>query len=149
MRARYQVLVLPYRRESSTYRYCIFKRSDMDLWQFIAGGGEAADDTVLASAKREAFEEACIAMEANYTKLETQCSISTEHFQARALWGDECLVIPEYAFAVEVKREDIRISKEHTVFAWVDYTTACQRLTYDSNKVALWELDNKLKMGML
>lgn len=32
---------------------------------------------------------------------------------------------------------------------WVDYDTAKQRLKYDSNKVALWELDNKIKLGMI
>lgn len=57
-------------------------------------------------------------------------------------------MIPEYAFAVEVSG-DIQISDEHTQFLWVDYNTAMQKLRYDSNKVALWELDNKLKMELL
>ncbi len=61
MRAPYQVLVLPYKKEEDTIRYCIFRRSDMaDCWQFIAGGGETEDGSVLDSARREAFEEAQI-----------------------------------------------------------------------------------------
>jgi len=56
-------------------------------------------------------------------------------------------VIPEYCFAVELPHKNIRLSDEHTLFAWVDYHTAMARLQYDSNKVALWELDNKIKMG--
>lgn len=148
MRAKYQVLVLPYKKENNI-SFCIFKRSDMDCWQFIAGGGESEDDTILTSAKREAFEEAHISMESKYTKLETQCSISTEHFHARTLWGEDCLVIPEYSFAVEVVNDNLQISCEHTIFEWVDYSTAVQRLNYDSNKVALWELYNKLKMGQI
>ena len=56
-------------------------------------------------------------------------------------------MIPEYCFAVELPHKNIRLSDEHTLFAWVDYATAMQRLQYDSNKVALWELDNKIKMG--
>ena len=32
---------------------------------------------------------------------------------------------------------------------WMDYDTAKQRLQYDSNKVALWELDNKIRLGMI
>ena len=39
-RAKYQVLVLPYQRQGGKVLYCIFKRSDMDAWQFVAGGGE-------------------------------------------------------------------------------------------------------------
>ncbi len=150
MRAPYQVLILPYKKEKDAIRYCIFKRSDMEYcWQFIAGGGETEDGSTLISAKREAFEEAEIPRTAKYTPLETCCSISTECFQARAVWGESCLVIPEYAFAVEVAGVDVRTSREHTAFAWVDYGTARQRLKYDSNKVALWELDNKIKMGLL
>ncbi len=148
MRAKYQVLVIPYKRANGIL-YCIFRRSDMDCWQFIAGGGETEDDSVLASAKREAFEEAGILLNEKYTGLETKCSISTECFSARSLWGTDCLVIPEHSFAVEVVNSDIHISREHTVFEWVDYPSAVERLRYDSNKVALWELDNKLRLGML
>lgn len=148
MRAKYQVLVIPYRKTGSEFSYCIFKRSDLHCWQFIAGGGEEEDGSILNSAKREAWEEARISPDARYTGLDTRCSISTEHFRARAIWGNQCLVIPEYTFAVEVA-EDIQISHEHTRYQWVNYTTAIEKLQYDSNKVGLWELDNKLKMELL
>ena len=72
-----------------------------------------------------------------------------ETFSARTLWGCDCLVSPEHSFAVEIVNDDIRISREHTVFKWVDYSTAMKRLKYDSNKVALWELDDKLKLEIL
>ena len=150
-RAKYQVLVLHYKKQDDKILYCIFKRSDMDAWQFIAGGGEDEDATPLASAKREAYEEAHISCEGKYTTLETTCSISTECFQkARLTWGETCLVIPEYCFAVEITdTKNMVISNEHTSYEWVDYQTAIQRLKYDSNKVALWELDNKIILGMI
>ena len=149
-RAKYQVLVLPYTIDTTGVRYCVFHRSDMDVWQFIADGGEDEDNSILVSAKREAFEEAGIPMDTPYHKLETQCSISTECFErARKLWGEDCLVIPEYSFAVEVLPERIKLSHEHTIYEWLDYETAVQRLKYDSNKVALWELDNKIRLGLL
>ena len=149
-RAKYQVLVLPYRRQGNAILYCIFKRSDMDAWQFIAGGGEDKDPTPLVSAKREANEEAGISYDAKFHTLETTSSISTECFKkARPVWGEDCLVIPEYCFTVEVPDGAVTLSREHTSFEWVDYDTAIQRLKYDSNKVALWELDNKLKMGLI
>ncbi len=116
-RAKYQVLVLPYSIQDKTIEYCIFKRRDLNIWQFIAGGGENDDNSILESAKREAFEEAGINKENKYTVLETQCSISTECFpKARLEWGEECLVIPEYTFAVEVKNTDLKISNEHTEY---------------------------------
>lgn len=149
-RAKYQVLVIPYKRQDDKILYCIFKRSDMDIWQFIAGGGEEEDASVLISAKREAYEEACIPYDAKYDTLETKSSIPTECFKkARLLWGEACLVIPEYCFAVKIADEKIKISNEHTRFEWVDYQTAVQQLKYDSNKVALWELDNKIRLGMI
>lgn len=149
-RARYQVLVLPYKRQDERILYCIFKRSDMDAWQFIAGGGEEEDASPLISAKREAYEEAHISFDEKYDILETICSISTEGFlNSRLIWGEACLVIPEYCFAAEITNTDISISDEHTGFEWVDYETATRRLKYDSNKVALWELDNKIRLGIL
>ena len=149
-RAKYQVLVLPYKKLDDEILYCIFKRSDIGVWQFIAGGGEDEDTSPLISAKREAYEEAHISSDAKYDSLETKCSISTECFKAaRLAWGESCLVIPEYCFAVEIADGKIDISQEHTCFEWVDYQTAVQRLKYDSNKVALWELENKISLGMI
>lgn len=149
-RAKYQVLVLPYQRQGGKVLYCIFKRSDMDAWQFIAGGGEDEDASPLVSAKREAQEEAHISWEEKYSALETTCSVSTEGFvKSRRVWGEACLVIPEYCFAVELTDGEISISGEHTDFEWVNYQTAVRRLKYDSNKTALWELDNKIRLGMI
>lgn len=149
-RAKYQVLVLPYKRQEDGIFYCVFQRSDSDVWQFIAGGGEEEDASPLISAKREAYEEAHVPQDARYDALETTCSISAEHFKnARLIWGESCLVIPEYCFAVEIVDETIQISHEHTSFEWVDYQTALQRLKFDSNKTALWELDQKIRLGIL
>lgn len=78
-RAKYQVLVIQYRKATEGILYCIFKRNDMsNCWQFIAGGGEDEDDIPLTSAKREAWEEAGIPIDLNVVELETKCSISTE-----------------------------------------------------------------------
>jgi len=150
-RAKYQVLVIPYRIVDHDIVYCVFKRKDMDdCWQFIAGGGEDEDQTPLVSAKREAWEEAGIPFDLHIAELETKCSISTDCFKkARLIWGETCLVIPEHCFAVRLPDERIALSHEHECFEWVDYNTARQRLRYDSNKVALWELDNKIKLGIL
>lgn len=49
--------------------------------QFIAGGGEDEDETIIISAKREAYEEANIGMDCNYSVLDTQNSIPTYCFK--------------------------------------------------------------------
>ncbi|MGI6334420.1 MAG: NUDIX hydrolase [Saccharofermentanales bacterium] len=149
-RAKYQVLVIPFLIENDNVKYCVFYRNDMDVWQFIAGGGEDEDETKLASAKREAFEEANIDKDSKYFSLDTQCSIPTYCFkEARKHWGEDCLVIPEYAFAVMLESDTVCLSHEHTEYVWLDYETAMGRLKYDSNRTALWELDNKVARGSL
>lgn len=79
----------------------------MQVWKFIVGGGEDGE-TPLQSAKRETFEEASISTDNNYYPLETSCSIATDCFKAhRSIWGEECLVILEYTFAVNVETEEM------------------------------------------
>ena len=59
------------------------------------------------------------------------------------------MVIPEYSFAVRIDSTILNLSHEHSEYKCVDYETAIKRLRYDSNKTALWELDNKIKLGIL
>ena len=113
-RARYQVLVIPYCTEDSSVQFCLFQRSDMGIWQFIAGGGEEEDISI-----------------------------------AETIWGKECFVIPEYAFAVRVADTFLQLSHEHTEYKWLTYSEAQTVLRYDSNKTALWELNRRIALGML
>jgi len=149
-RAKYQVLVIPYFIEKNIVKYCIFYRGDMNIWQFIAGGGEEEDTSALITAKREAYEEANIDIDCKYIALDTQSSIPTYCFKdARKNWGEACLVIPEYSFAVMLEKTNLTLSHEHTKYEWVDYETAVKRLKYDSNRTALWELESKIKLGLI
>ena len=89
-------------------------------------------------------------MDCKYSVLDTQNSIPTYCFkEARKIWGENCLVIPEYTFAVRMDTTILELSQEHTEYEWVDYKTALKKLSYDSNKTALWELDSKIKLGTL
>lgn len=53
----YQTLIFPYKEVLSEIKYAIFLRRDMNVWQGICGGGEGKE-TVIETAKREAYEEA-------------------------------------------------------------------------------------------
>jgi hypothetical protein len=61
-------------------------------------------------------------------------------------WGD-IVMIPEIAFGIEVPFRELKISDEHTEYLWLGYKEAVDKLKYDSNKSALWELDYRLKNG--
>ena len=131
-------------------RFCVFRRSDLDFWQFIAGGGEDEDASILESAKREAFEEAGIPVTCSYSPLDTCCSIPASCFKnAEAMWGKECLVVPEYAFAVKVESTSLRLSHEHVEYEWAEYVRAHAMVQYDSNRTALWELNRRIDLGLL
>ena len=149
-RARYQVLVIPYCITDGQVRFCVFRRTDLDIWQFIAGGGEDEDASIIESARREAFEEAGIPVTCSYSPLDTCCSIPADCFRdAEALWGQDCFVVPVYAFAVRVENTSLQLSREHTEYEWAAYARAHAMLNYDSNQTALWELNRRLELGVL
>ena len=145
MRLPYQVLVIPYRKVDDIYQFAIFSRADMDCWQWIAGGGEDNDESILESAKREAYEEACISKDLDFIRLDTLSSIPTSIFGDGG-WDDNIYVIPEYSFAVCIEGSQLIISKEHKEFKWVEYKEAYELLKYDSNRTALWELAKRIKL---
>lgn len=147
-RAPFQVLVLPYRRLRSEIEYAVFKRSDAGYWQGIAGGGNLGE-TPLEAAKRESFEEAGISETAQFYRLETTTSIPTHHFTARRYWPPGTYVIPGYSFCVDATDVRIELSEEHTEFEWVQYEAAKERFHWQSNEVALYELNARLLEGRL
>ena len=143
-RAAFQVLVIPYRIDANGQpRYLLFKRSDLDVWQWIAGGGENQESPE-QTARHEAREEAGILETARLIRLDSVASIPAIYFADRHLWGTDVYVIPEYSFGVEVENEEVCLSGEHNECVWLDYETARNRLEWDSNKTALWELHSRL-----
>jgi dATP pyrophosphohydrolase len=142
-RAPFQVLVFPFRRHQGRLEYALFFRSDEECWQGIAGGGED-DESPLDAARREAREEAGVPATAHWIELQTRSSMPVTCFRDSAQWGEERFVITEHCFGVEIHDVDIIISREHKGFAWVDYGTALEHLKYDSNRTALWELNQRL-----
>jgi len=125
--------------------FCVMHRADSDWWQFIAGGGEDAE-TPIQAAKREIFEEAGFAAK-NILQLTFMAYVPAnciaEHH--RKLWPADTYVLPEYCFAFECNSE-IVLSHEHTECAWLTYDDACEKLKWDSNRTALYELKCRLEI---
>jgi dATP pyrophosphohydrolase len=144
-RAPFNVLVYPYRQVGNdTFEYALLKRSDTGYWQTVAGGGED-DETPLQAARRETFEESGIPPDSFFIQLDTVISVPVIEFRDSHLWGDDVYVIPQYCFGVLAGARQLVLSHEHTEYRWLDYQEAYHLVKYDDNRVALWELDRKLR----
>lgn len=143
MRAPYQVLVFPYYKSDEGIKYAIFHRSDADWWQGISGGGEDGE-SIIESAKREAFEEGAIPKDSFYLKLDTINSIPADEFADSIHWSKDIYVIPENCYGVEITNKQLMLSHEHTEYKWMSYNEAISYLKWDGNKVALWELNKRI-----
>lgn len=141
MRQPINVIVFPYIIENNRLLYCIFRRSDMPIWQAISGGVED-NEIPLEAAKRECYEEAGIEDNHEFIELDSEASIPADIFK-QSHWGN-IYVIKEKSFGVSVHSKDIKLSHEHTYYEWLSFDEAYERLRFDSNKVALWELNKRL-----
>lgn len=59
-------------------------------------------------------------------------------------WPEDTYVVPEYAFGFECT-EEIKLSHEHTECMWLSYQDTYEKLRWDSNRTALYELNCRLK----
>lgn len=143
MRAPFQVLAIPYRK-GTPVQFCVLRRSDHDQWQFVAGGGED-DEKPIEAAIREILEEAGIEAKDHITLLRSMAYVPADVISERHRkhWPKDTYVIPEYHFAFECV-SDIKLSDEHLTCDWLSYDEAMARLTWDSNKTALYELSCRL-----
>lgn len=146
MRAPFQVFAIPYRLIHGSPVFCVFHRADMDRWQFIAGGGED-DETPLEAAKRETAEEGGVSGQ-SWIELKSLAYIPAEVIQERHRrnWPKDTYVIPNYPFAFACE-EDIRLSHEHRDCVWLGYEEAAEKLSWESDRIALYELRCRLEAG--
>lgn len=142
-RAPFQILVLPCRRMPDALEFAVLRRADYFCWQGIAGGGED-DETPLEAAKREAFEEGGISGVAHFLSLQASCTVPVTFFQDSGTWDPALYVVPEHSFSVDCTGQTLVLSSEHDALEWLPYAEAHARLTYDSNRTALWELNQRL-----
>jgi dATP pyrophosphohydrolase len=144
-RAPFNVLVFPYRYTIKVeLEYALLRRADAGYWSGIAGGGED-NETPLEAARRETHEETSIPMDSEFLQLDTIAPVPVTEFSVSHIWGEDVFVIPQYSFGISANNVEITLSDEHTECRWLDYRQACELLVYETNKIALWELDRKLR----
>jgi len=141
LRAPFQVLVFPYQLHDNEVKVLIGKRSDTGYWQGISGGGEGAEEVVEA-AKRELEEEASLLGE-KWVQLDSTCMLPKIYYSGHEQWVDHEYVIPEYSFMVLVQASG-KLSQEHSAFQWLTLSEASKLVKYDSNRIALWEMGQRL-----
>lgn len=143
MRKPKQVLVFLYRKnEDENYEYCIFYRKRLKFWQGISGGVED-NESLIETVKREVFEETGIIVNDIY-QLSTVSSLPVVDVMGEFFWGNDVYVVPEYSFGVSLENYDIHLSSEHKECKWCLFDEAYEKLKFDSNKTALWELNQRL-----
>jgi dATP pyrophosphohydrolase len=146
-----QIHVYLYRKSAAGgYEFAVFQRSENPLWwQGICGGVEDGE-TVLEGAYREIREEAGICEERPLYRLDSVSSLPSNLFspEARAVWGRDVVVVPMVFFAMPFEGE-VTLSEEHTGFRWCAYDEAEKLVYFHDQKVALWELNERLLRGNL
>ncbi|MEV0066411.1 NUDIX pyrophosphatase [Amycolatopsis sp. NPDC050768] len=147
-RAAFQVLVLPYRQTGQGTEFALFRRADADYWQGVAGGGEAGESP-LQAARRETAEEAGLVGDCEFVGLDARATIPVVSVTGEFTWGPDVLVIPEYAFGVRVEDTEVILSHEHTEYGWFSLDNAAKAVQWDSNRTALWELNHRLRHGLV
>jgi dATP pyrophosphohydrolase len=75
-------------------------------------------------------------------QLDAQCMVPSA--KVCGLWGPDILEISEHAFAVAVEGPELHIRKEHSEYRWVTYEEELRHLHWDSNRVPLGELSQRL-----
>ena len=149
MRLPKQVLIIPYRIINGKAEYCIFRRKDIEMWQWVSGGVEDFDKDIISSVKRELYEETTISDIENIIELEGFTKIPVVNIVKEFKWGENVFYSEEYSFAVNINGKKIEISEEHSEYRWTSYDEAKSLLKYDSNKNALWELNEKIRRGLI
>lgn len=147
-RAMFQVLVLPFRRTGGGSEYAALRRADCGAWQGVAGGGEGPE-TIATAAHREIAEETGRCGPLLLYPLQSTASIPVDCFGPDTGWPVDIYVIPEYAFGLDCTGLEITLSPEHGELCWGPYKIIHDLLTWDSNRIALGELNERLRRGDL
>ena len=144
-RAPFLVFVYPYiRAGGNEFEYALLRSAERGFWEGACGGGEG-QETLLEAAKRETFEETGLPVDSSFVQLDTTAPVPVSRFRESSLWGDDVYVIPLRYFGVRADDRRILLSEEHSEYKWLKYQDARALLHFDDDKIALWELDRRLR----
>ncbi len=141
--APFQILAIPFRQKDKSIEVLLLKRIKPSFWQFVTGGNEE-DETAPQTAIREILEETGF-KNVELIPLDTCNSLPSrlfKHYQD----GKSPYVIKEFCFAFKVPLESpVVISNEHSNCNWTSIAKAKNLLSFDGDRTALWELEQRLQ----
>lgn len=86
----------------------------------------------------------------DFIKLESVCSIPRCHFNSDKAWGDDFYTVTEYSFAVRLSMNcKLNLSDEHNKINKIKYSQLSKYQTWDSNRTAARELNERFLQGSL
>lgn len=130
------------------YEFALMQRSDNhNIWQGASGGvrdGETSEE----AASRVSACEAGAPRGTSLYKLTTTGYVPSAIFGSYAEeWGDNVVVVPIHLFAMQV--DDIILTEQHKCVKWCSYIEAEKLFTFESQRIGLWELNQRLIRGNL
>lgn len=135
----YSVLIIPFYSLQNETRYCLFQQAVTGRWQFIEDSGEWGE-TPEKTAERAAWQAAGYTYETEMKPLACLHYKRQQNLQMGQGWGLEDTKIPEYAFALRAKGEQITLSPAYMANSWLDFSTAMSLLQTQNSQLALREL---------
>ncbi|MBM3199541.1 NUDIX domain-containing protein [Candidatus Woesearchaeota archaeon] len=128
-----------FREENGDISYLLIKNS-LGHWEFPKGvigdeiKGEKAKDAVVRECKDETGIDDLIFVEGFRQSIHYFFKKGGETFSKRVTF-----------FLAETKKKDIKLSPEHTEYAWLSYEEALDVITFDNSKGILEKADAFLK----
>ena len=134
------VLVYPYVRQDEGALFLVLKRTDNGIWQGVSGGVEDAE-SLTETVHRELREELGLAEPPPVVPLTMFSGARRTDFSAQHAWPPQVYIVEKHFFAADFTRLglEIRLSEEHTDFAWLPFQDAHDRLAYSDDRTGLWE----------
>ncbi|SRR5260221_10313697 len=132
MKHQYSAGIIIYKKENGTILYLLLKYG-AGHWDFPKGKIETGE-TKQEAALRELKEE---------TNLTAQIDDNFEEtIQYIFMYNQEKTTKTVYFFTGHATSTDVKLSHEHTDYAWLPYQNALEQLTYDNAKEILKNADS-------
>ena len=133
-----KIQIIVYRKDKNgTVKILLLKRTleDGGFWQTVTGTLEI-NESILDARKRELEEETGIREVVRFTN---------EIY--RFSWQKKDYTVVELVFGAEVSSDKVKLSQEHTEYAWLSYKDAIDIVEKENTKKSLEAFQNLVMSG--
>lgn len=141
------VLVYVFRRIDGVVQFLLLRRSDDGVWQAVCGGVEG-NESLDDAAERELREELGLLTHLRLRHLDTVGGAPRTAFGADSYWPEHIFIVEKHFFGAELDPGvELSLSAEHAELEWLGYEQAYERLAYSDDRLAIWELNARIRSG--